>query len=171
VSVTGNGTVTGPNGLRCAGICTTTVAPGVTVMLTEHPGAGSGFVVWGSACGGAATTCSVTMNGDRTVAARFDTQKTLTIRVTQFEKNGAAGVQGPGGRFCNTLCTWTFNPGTPVQLTADAQGLDFLGWGGACISSGTNAQCDLTMNVDETVTADFQIPGGALKAVIPGTDG
>ncbi len=64
---------------------------------------------------------------------------------------------GRGGLFCQDHCTWTFDPGQQITLTAVDQGLTFLGWGGDCASRGTNQTCTLTMNRNRSVTAAFDI--------------
>ncbi len=161
VTVSGNGRVTGPGGLNCPGTCSIAYNPGQPISLTATPGAGSGIVSWGGACAGAgrARTCALTMNGDKAVSIRFDTRKKLLVTSDQFEPNGGAGVQGPGGLFCQRVCTWTFDPGQQITLTAFANGLDFLGWGRACASRGQNLTCTLVMDRDLEVSARFDIIG------------
>jgi uncharacterized protein (DUF2345 family) len=56
-------------------------------------------------------------------------------------------------------CSGSYAPGTPVTLTASPSGgASFLGWGGACTSSGTNSTCIVTMNAAQSVTAKFGQP-------------
>jgi PKD domain/Divergent InlB B-repeat domain len=153
-----NGRITGPNGINCPGVCTATYSPGQSITLTAVPSAGFGIVSWGGNCRGNATTCALTMTANRTASVRFDTLKTLHIRSSQFEPNGGAGVAGPGGLFCEDDCTWTFQPGQRITLTAVDQGLQFLGWGGDCASRGTNPTCTLTMDRNRSITAAFDIP-------------
>ena len=46
-------------------------APGTVVTLTATPDPGSPWIGWAGACSGTATTCTVTMNADRSVTANF----------------------------------------------------------------------------------------------------
>ncbi|NOT25978.1 MAG: hypothetical protein HOP16_07715 [Acidobacteria bacterium] len=60
----GNGTVaSNPTG--------SDFSAGTVVTLTATPKVGSPWVGWSGACTGSATTCSVTMNADKTVTANF----------------------------------------------------------------------------------------------------
>ncbi len=152
-----NGRIAGPNGINCPGTCTATYTAGQPITLTATPNNGFVVVSWGGNCTGNAKTCDLMMTTDRTASVRFDTRKTLVISSSQFEPGGGAGVQGPGGLFCQDLCTWTFDPGQQITLTAVGQGLTFLGWGGDCASRGTNQTCTLTMNRNRSVTAAFDI--------------
>ncbi len=75
VAVSGSGSVTSsPSGLNCpSGTCTASFGNGSTVTLTATPNSGATFSGWGGACGGSATTCTVTMSADRSVTATFTT--------------------------------------------------------------------------------------------------
>ncbi len=159
VAVPTGGRITGP-GINCPGTCTASYDPGQPITLTAVPNSGFVVVSWGGNCAGTTgTRCNLTMSADRTASVRFDSRKTLSIRSTQFEPNGGAGVQGPGG-LCQDRCTWTFDPGQRVTLTAVDQGLEFLGWGGDCAFAGTNPTCTLTMDRNHSITAAFNVPGG-----------
>ena len=76
ISTSGNGTVTSsPSGINCGTTCDSTFTKGTTVTLTAAAPAGSTFTGWsGGVCSGAATTCQVTMDGDKTVTATFTMQ-------------------------------------------------------------------------------------------------
>lgn len=73
VTGSGRGTVTSqPAGISCradGGTCTAQFPEGTQVTLTGAPDAGSVFVEWSNACAGG--TCTVTMDGARTVGASF----------------------------------------------------------------------------------------------------
>jgi hypothetical protein len=81
-SVPGSGLVTSsPPGVSCGGVGPNSVncpvpsfALGSTVVLTANPTNGSTFAGWGGECStsGSATTCSVVMDGPKSVMATFD---------------------------------------------------------------------------------------------------
>ena len=64
ISKTGKGTVT-------ANPAAATYASGTVVVLTATPDPGSPWVGWLGACTGTATTCTLTMNSDKSVTANF----------------------------------------------------------------------------------------------------
>jgi hypothetical protein len=78
----------------------------------------------------------------------FVTPKVLTV-----EKTGSGTVTGTGIS-CGTDCTNTYDHGTAVILTAEADpGSVFGGWsGGGCSGTGS---CEITMYADTTVAATF----------------
>lgn len=74
----GTGTVTSsPAGINCGSSCS-----GIffgTVTLTAHPGAGSAFGGWSGQCARSGLTCQATMDGPRTVTARFIPATTTSL--------------------------------------------------------------------------------------------
>ncbi|HEY0708429.1 MAG TPA: hypothetical protein VGG33_16605 [Polyangia bacterium] len=58
--------------VSCGADCDETYVAPVSVTLTATPVAGSVFLEWGGDCAGTAPTCTVTMNQDRSVRAKFD---------------------------------------------------------------------------------------------------
>ena len=150
----GLGTVTSnPAGINCGGDCNEPYAPGTTVTLTAEPEQGSTFEGWSGACGGTNVTCTVPMNGNKSVTATFGTQsvtRTLIVTVT-----GPGSVtSAPGQINCTDgnagVCQDTFNDGATVTLTATGT----VTWGGDCATELDNT-CDLTMNADKSATATF----------------
>ncbi len=65
----GSGTVTGTN-IDCGGDCTESYPSGTLITLTATPATGSTFTGWSGECSGT-STCTVTMNADKTVTATF----------------------------------------------------------------------------------------------------
>lgn len=141
-SGTGSGTVAvNPSG--------PSYASGTVVTLTATPNTGSTFAGWSGACSGMATTCTVTMEANRSVTATFNlvlTTYTLSI-VTSGTGSGSITANSTGP---------TYVSGTVVSLTATPNtGSTFAGWSGAC--SGTATTCNVTMDANQSVTATFNL--------------
>jgi uncharacterized repeat protein (TIGR01451 family) len=158
---TGTGSVTSADGaLNCASAaspCTGLFLPGASVALTGNPDANSFFGTWGGACSGTTNTCTVTMNADKSVSANFLLGMTLTVTLAG---TGAGSVtSNSGGINCAAgPCSATYLPGTVVALTAVPAGTSTFGnWSGGC--TGTDPKtCNVTMNVNQAVTATFNPP-------------
>ena len=162
VGISGNGAVTGGSGaINCGGgasICSANFAAGATVALVATPALGATFIGWTGACGGSATTCTVSMTQSRNVTATFSgattgTGFTLTVSVT-----GNGTVTG-GGISCGSGATACTSAGhaanSAVTLTATpSSGATFTGWGGGTCT-GTVPTCTVTFNAAKTVTAAF----------------
>ena len=66
-------------------------------------------------------------------------------------------TSSPAGISCGADCTESYNPGTLVTLTATPDsGWNFIGWGGACSSTGS---CQVMMGQANSVTATFDAVG------------
>ncbi|MBP2329909.1 hypothetical protein JOF56_010294 [Kibdelosporangium banguiense] len=97
---------------------------------------------------------------DATVAGQRKTAS-IAITVTDKPKPRLTVTAKPGGTVtgahglinCPPTCAANFEPGTHVTLTAQpAANHRFEGWAGVC--TGTD-DCDVTMDKDKAVTADF----------------
>ncbi len=74
---------------------------------------------------------------------------------TVTDNSSAIACTGSNGTLTGT-CSGSYPSGTNVTLTATVTGTSaFLGWGGACASSGTNSTCIVTVNAAASVTASF----------------
>ncbi len=69
-SVVGSGSVTG-TGINCGTDCTETVNTGTSITLTARPATGYTFSGWTGACTNTTGTCTVLVNADKNVTARF----------------------------------------------------------------------------------------------------
>jgi hypothetical protein len=74
----GTGTVTSnPPGINCGSTCSASFNNGQSVTLTATPGANSTFNGWSGDCTG--TTCTVTMDANKSVSALFKANQTITF--------------------------------------------------------------------------------------------
>jgi len=148
-----SGTVTSsPSGINCGSDCTESFAQGTGVTLTATPAAGATFAGWGGACTGSNTTCTLAMNGPKSVTATFTNKPVLTVSKSGTGQGSV--TSSPSGINCGGDCNEPYNEGTTVTLTA-SPGPDstFGGWTGACGSMSLT--CNVTMNDDRSVTATF----------------
>ncbi|HZT16947.1 MAG TPA: hypothetical protein VFA19_13475 [Gaiellaceae bacterium] len=160
VTVSGTGNVSGGSGaINCgsgANVCSAPFAANASVTLVATPPTGGAFLGWTGACGGTATTCTVSMNASKSVTASFASAATLTVSAT-----GPGTVSG-GGITCGSqggTCSAPQQANAIVTLTASPDsGASFAGWGGAC--SGTSPTCTLTMSAAKSVSASFSSGGG-----------
>jgi hypothetical protein len=174
----GEGTVTSsPAGINCTATtlnCQAGFTPGATVTLTATPASGSAIATWGGdaiECG-IAPTCALVMTEDKSVSIAFDGKPTLYV----FRGGTGSGSVTSTTKEINcsaiaTLCSATYNFGTPVTLTATpSPGSTFAGWGTDYAScAGTSPTCTLTARWSETITALFS--AGHTLAITPEGNG
>src|SRR5262249_39685199 len=101
-----------------------------------------------ASCPGTAP-CSVPLDADTTVTARFDLQRVgLTVATTGA---GAGSVSG-AGIDCGATCSAAYDYGSQGMLVATpAPGSTFGGWAGAC----SGQTCTVTLDGAKSVTAEF----------------
>ena len=117
---------------------------GTMVTISASPAASSVFTSWSGCAQQSGATCTVTMDGPKTVTVTF-TLKQYTLTVSNAG-NGSGTVTPPGG---------TFNHGTTVTLSASpAASSVFTSWSG-CTANGSS--CSVTMDAAKTVTATFTL--------------
>ncbi|TGO03641.1 hypothetical protein PN36_02755 [Candidatus Thiomargarita nelsonii] len=173
----GIGRVTSPNippQVNTTGLSSYDFPFGTVVTLTADPDTGSKFTGWDvpsnpSLCPNDPTiaeSCTVTMNNDLTVNARFE-KAMLTVILDGSGTGDVTSVplgidcpNGLAGGILDNVCDEDFNPGTVVTLTATAGPNSlFTGWS---VNSSVNppcpgtADCRLTMSDLMTVTATFE---------------
>ena len=69
-------------------------------------------------------------------------------------------ISSPGGINCGSICSYFYNSGAVVTLTANPAAT-FTGWsGGGCSGKGT---CFVTMDEAKNITATFTVPTGAVQ--------
>lgn len=159
VEITGSGRVTGNiGGVDCRANCQAAFNNNDQVTLTATADAGFVFQGWTGACSGT-STCTVTMNAQRTVGAVFVEQTSTQFQLTVVTSGMGTVTSSPSGINCGSDCSEEYAENTQVILTATpASGYLFSSWSGACSGSGA---CNVTMTSDLTVTANFVEEGGA----------
>jgi hypothetical protein len=79
-----------------------------------------------------------------------------TLAVNKTGTGGGTVTSSPSGINCGAICSASYNSGTVVTLTAQANtNSTFGGWSGCDSVSG--ATCSVTMNAAKTVTATFTL--------------
>ncbi len=156
----GSGTVTSaPAGIDCPRVCSAVFDLGSKVVLTSIPGADS-RLSWTGVEGGceeggsATTTCTFTVTGNLSDIAAWYVPRTFSV-----VKTGAGSGRVTSSTInidCGTTCSAVAINGGTAGLSAQADpGSTFAGWSGdGC--SGTNPECDATIDGDMQVTARFE---------------
>ena len=155
---TGTGTVTSsPAGIDCGATCSFEFEEGKEVTLTASPEGGSTFAGWfGSGCSGT-STCKVTMSAAKEVTATFNppAKPKFALKVKNEGTGTGTVTSSPAGINCGATCSFEFEEGKEVTLTAVAvSGSEFVSWAGACAGSST---CKVTMSAAREVTAAFDL--------------
>ncbi len=151
---TGTGTVTSePAGIDCGNDCSQSYRDVTSVTLTAVPDPGETFAGW---LGGGCTfaTCTITVDGAKTVKATFETG--YQLRVDLFGSGPGTVTSSLAGIECGIDCTEYYPAGTTVTLAATPTGLrsGFGGWNGtACSGTGS---CTVTMDEGHHVAAEFE---------------
>ena len=149
---TGSGTVMVQTSRGSCGMSCTAHLSSDKATVIATPAAGYVFSSWTNCDSASGTTCTMTMNADKTVTATFKPSYKLTI--AKAGTTGGTVTSSPSGINCGSTCYYSFVAGTPVTLTASITGGIFGGWsGGGCSGLGT---CTITnLNADTKVTATF----------------
>ena len=155
-AVSGSGTVTSDlSGIDCGADCDEVWAGGTVVMLTATPDQYHEFVGWsgGSCDGETSATCVITVDGDETLTANF---APIMYTVTAAVSGSGTVTSDLPGIDCGADCDESWQEGTLVTLTATPdQYHEFVGWSGGSCDGETSATCAITVDGDETVTANF----------------
>lgn len=158
----GSGSVTSsPSGIDCGLDCRNGYPLGTSVTLTAVPNTGSAFSGWSGACTGSTGTCTLAVDGIKSVTATFAQQASSTYSLTAARAGDGDGAITGSGINCGSDCTESYASGTTVTLRASAvNGSAFSGWSGDCAGTG---DCTLSMNAAKSVTATFtRQPSGTL---------
>jgi DNA-binding beta-propeller fold protein YncE len=148
---------TSPAGLRCGSACTGEFEQNSKATLFAKPERGSRFAGW-SGCEQqqAATSCTMTMAGDRVVGAEFEPAPQVTLTVTASGSGTGTVLSAPSGIQCGSSCADEFDQGSSVILTATpSAGNRFAGWSG-CDLQSLDGSCRVTISSARTVAAEFE---------------
>ena len=173
----GTGTVTSnPAGIDCGTACSADYTEGTSVTLSATPGEGAApEVSWtGCASNPTPTSCTVTMDADKTVGATFTVAGQKTLSVSKEGNGSVASTSTPAQTAqisCGATCastTASYPDNAVVRLTATpGQTGMLITWGGACNGSGST--CDVVMNESKSVTVKFELPSLTVTRVGSGT--
>ena len=131
INTFGGGTVTSDGGLNCLPTCSTSLAAGTVVTLTATADASHKFLGWSGSCTGAGT-CTLTMNGLRTVMANF-------ANLHGSARLAAGDLHSLALKVDGSLWGWGYNvfgqlgDGTTLQRAVPTQ----VGAGYAAIAAGS----------------------------------
>lgn len=143
-----------------------TYLAGSIVPVRAEAAAGSAFTGWSDDCTG--TSCTVTMDGDRTVTATFTPIRTITVSHAPLGGGSVSFSPTPDPALCGSSTCYL--DGTSVTMTATAaSGYRFDSWGAN--DHCTSASCTFTVSEDEYFSANFREAydfGGFLSPLQPG---
>jgi hypothetical protein len=154
-SGTGIGTVTSfPSGINCGATCSYQFASGTNVTLTATPDSSFVFDGWSGDVTSSNSTITVTMDSNKSVTATFNFLYTLTV--IKLGAGTGTVTSSPSGINCGVICSHQFSSGTNVTLTATSDSGSVFGeWSGDV--TGSNSTITVTMNLNKSVTAIFNV--------------
>jgi hypothetical protein len=135
------------------------VTSGASKTFAITPNSGykvSSVTVDGASVGAVTSYILSNVTANHTIAANFTTvTSSYVLNVTKVGTGTGIVTTSPAGT--------SFAAGTVVNLTATTDASStFTGWSGAC--SGTAATCQVTMNANTSVTANFTIKSYTITA-------
>lgn len=147
--------------INCGNVCTATFLEGTEVTLEASQ---SGIFIpdgFEGPCnnGGKDRTCTLTMNSDKKVVAKF-VPLTQEITVAKTVKGKVESTDAEKKIDCGEKCTAKFREGNIIAFKAiPDKGSRFSRWGGGC--SGSKLTCNYAVNVAEggstkTINAIFE---------------
>jgi hypothetical protein len=166
VSIEGaKGTVASDSpGISCPPACSIAWESGSEVILAPEPTEeDTRFVGWSGACSG--DGCALTMDGPKSVIARF--AESAKLHLTVSRRGGTGRITGPQGLECADACDFGFDRGSHVTLRAvpDRQS-HLLAWSRA--SCRARPTCTVTVDADKTVGATFGPAAARLTVRVSG---
>jgi len=151
IAPSGGGSVTG-TGIDCPTDCSEVYDLNTVVVLDAVANAGYAFDSWTGCDSPVGAACTMTMDGDKTVAANYREIASLDVVIIP---SGGGSVTGDGID-CPTDCTELYDLGATVILTAIPNSVyNFLEWTG-CDSVSSNT-CTVILDENTTVSAQFVV--------------
>ncbi len=153
--------VSDPFGIDCGATCEAEFRKGDEVTLTPQNGLDSTFGGWdGGGCSGT-ESCTIVLDEDTTVVARFDPSSTPTETLKASLAGDGQGTvtSTPAGIRCEQACEAPFPVDSQITLVAEpSEGSTFVAWkgGGACDGT-SSAECVITMSGTQEVAAIFSL--------------
>ncbi len=118
-------------------------------------------LVDGSSVGKVSSYEFTNVTANHTISATFEEDK-YVVTVSKDGTGAGTVTSSPAGINCGAVCSFGYNTGTSVTLTATpTTGSTFTGWAGAC--SG-NDVCTVTVDQAKSATATFTINTYAINA-------
>ncbi len=162
-SGTGSGTIVSyPAGINCGATCSASYAHGTQVALSALPAVGSVFTGWTAGCAGTTNPCTITINANTTVTAKFDKPILTTALVTT--SNGGLTTVRPGdtATYSVKMTIPAGATGVPVKATdAFPTDMDFASatattlTGAGALTCSPNACTAPTIVTGATTTWDY----------------
>ena len=160
VTVDGPGRVSSDlPGIQCPSVCTAEYRSTDVVILTASPdniANGASFVGWSgySGCTGTSNSCTIPMTSARSVRARFEHRRNLSLTVYNGGAGGSVSSSPAGIDQCVAQCGRLFDYGTLVVLTATVSPGYSLRWSNRCPNVQGNT-CEVLMDEQRSITASF----------------
>jgi List-Bact-rpt repeat protein len=157
--------------LACsAGSCARTFDswPPQALKLTAEPGSATDELAgWSGACGGAAETCTLTLDASKDVVATFAPKPPVSLTI---ETDGAGRVtSSPDGISCPARCSASFPYATAVFLRpVPSNGWRFAGWSETGDCSRLEVPCEIVLSGPTGARATFVPRDVAVRVAIAG---
>ena len=127
---------------------TTSYDKGTVLALTPSPGTGELFSGWSGDLTGSDNPATIVIDANKTVTATF-IRKTVTLTTQVVSLDG-------GGNILPDVGSYSYLWGDEVTVSANPDGNSvFAGWSGSL--TGMANPATITMNGDQTVTANFEL--------------
>ncbi|MFP4568109.1 MAG: S8 family serine peptidase [Candidatus Woesearchaeota archaeon] len=138
--------------------CTYNLPENTTLFLGPVASENYEFELWAGDCSNNDLVCSITLNSNKQVGAKFKQTITNKTLILDIEGTGSILVDGYECDSDDAPCTISRNEGT--QLVLEASSADeyvFDSWSGACSNEGVALNiCTLTLDDDLTAKATFK---------------
>ncbi|MCP4030054.1 MAG: hypothetical protein GY734_02280, partial [Herbaspirillum sp.] len=143
--------------MECDSECVWDITAGETVIFEAVPDQDYSFENWQGDVTGNISTASVTMDGPKTLKAKFGdggvTPQTLPLTVLVSPGGHVRSEYGTGLE-CDSECVWDIKAGDTVAIEAvPDEGYSFDGWQGDV--TGNISTASVTMDAEKTVNALF----------------